>query len=900
MIEFSTFAVSWLLTYLVHSTLLLGAVFLIERFGRIRSGALLAGLWRAVLFGAIVTASLQTLFATSPLHGRLPIAPAHTPPAVAAAPQPANFDVKVGHPKAKAVGPAQVTAKPTISRPKFTVSKSTKKAQPASGSQVSSLADLPAQPGRYWPFAVLAIWLAIALVLLVRLASCALAARRELSGRTRLLAGPAYDALSALCRDAGRRRRPRLSVSASIAGPVSLANGEICLPSWALERLAPNQIRAMLAHELAHYRRRDPQWQFAASLVKSVLFFQPLNRLASARLAASAELACDDWAAVRTGDRRALAECLAECATRLHASKLPIFASAMASPDSALTRRVGRLMGAIHLFNGEITMKTRIIIIIALAALAFLAPGFLIAPSRAATSVPPSASLARAQSMYKRAVRRAEVAQKQAQAAALELQQAQRKAGQKQMQKAESMRMRAAHQAEVAQKQVRAAALERRQAQREAHEQHARSIHGSSSLGGCTVTNDRDHTTLTAGGSAGAGSPSCAGFESQGYAISVAQDGRNTSVSISGNGRRLKMHAHGLFAFNAAENGVVTLANGSELEIEAIQNGTTRRAVFSGTNGAIERSYYVNGKAQPFDANAHKWLARVVPQILRESAINVKARIAHIFKRGGPDAVLAEIAKIRGGYARSIYISTFAQSGPLNPAIVDRLIAEAAGIDSAYGKEHALAAIYKTQHPHGSQLTALLKAGSGMDSGYQTSQLLQLVAAKMPLDNTTVHTYLEMAGKIDSDYEMRTSLSALLQRPDVTPSITMQVIAMAAKHLSSAYALQTTLGIAASRLGNSSKAVMTYCRAASHISSSYGKRQALDTLLQKTKLKKSGYMCVLNATASVSSDYDRATLLVKIAHQMPNDSALLEKYRSITKTIGSAYDREQAEDALPN
>ncbi len=624
--------------------------------------------------------------------------------------------------------------------------------------------------GQHWPLALTAVWLAIALALLARLGVCALAARRELAGRIRLRDGGAFDMLFALCRDAGRCGMPRLSVSDSLTGPVSLPNGEICLPSWALDRLAPAPLRAMLAHELAHCRRRDPQWQLAATVTDALLFMQPLNRTARGRVVASAELACDDWAATQTGNRRALAECLAECATRLHASRLPAFASAMAAPGSALTRRVGRLLSGIQSFNGEIPMKTRITILAALLALAFTAPGFLIAPSLAASS-------------------------------------------------------------------------------------------GS-------------------------------------HSVSVSQNDGDMSVSISENGLRLKMHADGKFAFNDAENGIATLADGSELEISATQNGATRRAIFFGKNGGIEKNYYINGKEQPFDANAQKWLASVLPQILRESAINAKARIARILKRGGPDAVLAEIGKTQSGYARSVYIRTFAQSGTLKPAIVDKLIAEVAGIDSGYEKEQALTVIYKTQHPRGDQLTTLLKAGSGMDSAYETSQLLQLVAAKILLDKTTIQTYLGMTGKIDSDYEMSRALSALLARSDLTPAVTTQVIAMAAEHLGSPYDLRTTLGKAASRLGASEAAVVAYCQATTHINSSYDKREALATLLRKAKLQKAGYMCVLDATTGIDSDYDRATLLMEIARQMPNDSALVAKYRAVAKTISSAYERSQAEDAL--
>jgi TonB family protein len=62
----------------------------------------------------------------------------------------------------------------------------------------------------------------------------------------------------------------------------------------------PSRRRAVLAHELAHVRRRDPMILFAAHLATIVYWFHPLCWLAAARLRIESERACDD-AALRIG-----------------------------------------------------------------------------------------------------------------------------------------------------------------------------------------------------------------------------------------------------------------------------------------------------------------------------------------------------------------------------------------------------------------------------------------------------------------------------------------------------------------------------------------------------------------------------------------------------------------------
>ncbi|MGH8162628.1 MAG: M56 family metallopeptidase [Gammaproteobacteria bacterium] len=479
MTEWASLAVAWLLAYLVHSSLLLAVVWGVERFGRIRSGALLTGLWRGAFFGAIVTASLQTVLTTSPLQGRLQIAAAV--PAQSIPMQSVAADRPL--PKPGTVVSSPNTAGQTIAGAAPTLHAAVNLAQ-ASPAQPFVFVGLASWFGRNWLWFVVASWFTIALTLLARVGFGARDARRELVGRRRLHEGFAFDTLAELSREAGARRAPRLSSSSSHAGPVSLPNGEIVLPMWTLQQLAPNQLRALLAHELAHCRRCDPQWRLAATLIRALLFFQPLNWLARAQLSAGAELACDDWAAAHTGDRRALAECLVECASRLCSSHSSAFASAMAAPGSEFTRRVTRLTHGIRSFNGEIGMKTRITIIVALAVAAFLAPGFLISPSFAASSAPTSAStgsaVASAQAQAERAAQQATEAEARTdlQKAQKELaaQRAQLGAERHAMQKtAETMRKQAEAMGKQAEKRAQAeqdrtaeAARARREAQQDA------------------------------------------------------------------------------------------------------------------------------------------------------------------------------------------------------------------------------------------------------------------------------------------------------------------------------------------------------------------------------------------------------------------------------------------------
>jgi bla regulator protein blaR1 len=76
----------------------------------------------------------------------------------------------------------------------------------------------------------------------------------------------------------------------------------LLLPAGIETRLSPDQLRAILAHEFCHDRRRDNLWAAAHMAVETVFWFHPLVWWIGARLVDERERACDEEV-VRGNDR---------------------------------------------------------------------------------------------------------------------------------------------------------------------------------------------------------------------------------------------------------------------------------------------------------------------------------------------------------------------------------------------------------------------------------------------------------------------------------------------------------------------------------------------------------------------------------------------------------------------
>jgi beta-lactamase regulating signal transducer with metallopeptidase domain len=303
---------AWLLTYAMHSTVLLLAAWGIVSRSRGRwSPSAQHGIWRVALVAGWITSAAQVASPWRPLLGDVRL-PAGARPAIARV-QLTSHDAAAMVPSV-----AEASADPFGVRP----------VDPF-GVRLMVVAV---------PRTALAI-IAWSLVAGAMLGHLALARRRLLAGL-----GPRRDAggtmagaaLRHLAELGGVTRPLALSTSDALRAPAAISQDEIVLPTRALQELTLAQQEGVLAHELAHVVRGDPRWLRIATWIERIAWFQPLNRVARRAMQQSAEFAADDWAVSLTRAPLPLAQALARVTEWL----------SPASPSPGSPSPAGHLPGA--------------------------------------------------------------------------------------------------------------------------------------------------------------------------------------------------------------------------------------------------------------------------------------------------------------------------------------------------------------------------------------------------------------------------------------------------------------------------------------------------------------------------------------------------------------------------
>jgi beta-lactamase regulating signal transducer with metallopeptidase domain/polyhydroxyalkanoate synthesis regulator phasin len=114
----------------------------------------------------------------------------------------------------------------------------------------------------------------------------------------------------------------------------------VLVPASAFTSLTPEQLRAVLVHELAHIRRHDHLFNAVQLVIETILFFHPVTWWLSRQMRVEREHCCDEATVRTTPNPRIFAEALAQLeSTRTRRA-------AIAATGGPLMDRIARIVGA--------------------------------------------------------------------------------------------------------------------------------------------------------------------------------------------------------------------------------------------------------------------------------------------------------------------------------------------------------------------------------------------------------------------------------------------------------------------------------------------------------------------------------------------------------------------------
>jgi beta-lactamase regulating signal transducer with metallopeptidase domain len=668
------------------------------------------------------------------------------------------------------------------------------------------------------------VWVMFSFVLLARLAAgyCVL---RSLKSSAKPASPDWQLRFSRLCATHGSRRQPQLLVSSHVSGPMSLGffRPTIVIPRTLLETLSHSELEQIVLHELAHLHRRDDWSNLAQKLIEAVLPIQPAVYWLGCQMSLAREMACDDWVIAATGTPRPYAAALTKVAEFSQWQRAGVLAAGAAGNRSQLFRRVRQMLDRTRNAAPKLTvapLASALAVVVGLTCLSARAPQLIafaqsVAPaSSPAKPVAPGAPLA--------------------------------------------------SQLPQAPMTMTVAALAPRAPMVLAAPPSAIAVLAPSA----PLAPQADLSPMSPPSPLSPPSPTSplspmsplapmapeASQQSGDSHVHITTRNGWTSVSIT---------IDGTIEFTDDDTDIKSLSPNGRFRLE--DGGLLSKRVYevkADSAGNLTRTYSVGWSTKPLDDEGRAWLARTLPQVIRDSGIGAGPRVARILRQGGPPAVLTEIGRIHSDGSKRVYLEQLFSQATLKPSDLKDAARLIRSISSDGDKAQVIITV---------------------DANYFATDLRSCL--------------FDAAESINSDGDKRRVLSDIVKK-DAGSLETLARAARTARHISSDGDKAEVLIEMATPYRPAGGVDMAYFDAANSISSDGDHARVLSKMLASHGDDHNTLTRTLLSAQRISSDGDKARVLKEAVASYNEDAPVRKAFFEAANSISSDGDHQQVLVAL--
>lgn len=386
----------------------------------------------------------------------------------------------------------------------------------------------------------------------------------------------------------------------------------------------------------------------------------------------------------------------------------------------------------------------------------------------------------------------------------------------------------------------------------------------------------------------------CGGAGLNKSSSSIHDDGGNRrwTVKLSGDGCTVDLRAEGQFEFTSDFTDISRISNNGFFRVDVTDRGVRRQVEIESRGGTLTRTWRVDGKERPYDAEAKTWFAAFLIELDRRTAIGVDTRLPHLVRQGGVDAVLKETALMSSDYARSRYYGKLPGATKVSSADAGRVLGQAASLTKS---DYYLAELVETYSgpavpQDAATRKALIQLVDSIESDYyQANSIERIIGAGTPA-SADVDVMLGLVKRMKSDHYKTEVMTKILRADNLGPAQQAAVASAAATVGSDYYAAEVLKALAQKGLRDESVR-RAYFEAVGKIESDHYQGAVLEAFLRSPSLAERDLLDAVASTKDIRSDYNRSQVLERIARH----SAANERVRTAVLDAASGMSKHYAE-----
>lgn len=371
----------------------------------------------------------------------------------------------------------------------------------------------------------------------------------------------------------------------------------------------------------------------------------------------------------------------------------------------------------------------------------------------------------------------------------------------------------------------------------------------------------------------------------------IITDGKNVRRHMQSNGvNSFNIEYKGTIEVTDDDKDIKSISPGGYIEISKTTFGSRRSILIEATSSGLRREYYESRTKVNYEPEGRKWLAEILPDVVRSTGIAAESRVNRYYKQGGVDAVLSEVSRLESDHVRSIYGKILLQKEGLSSS---DLIKAAKGLADAIDSDYYLAEMLKSNSSqflkNDKTAEAYFDAVTNIGSDYYTAVVLKEALDNHQASAGSMTKILAASKNIGSDYYKATVLAQVLDQENASDDMVAEIVSCT-REIGSDYYQTQILSKAISKKGLSGESSNELLEAVANVSSDYYMASVFSKLVENKLDNDVNMKLIALVDDRMSSDYYAASVLSKmVKHQELSDQAVARMTQAISSMSSDTY-----------
>ncbi len=368
----------------------------------------------------------------------------------------------------------------------------------------------------------------------------------------------------------------------------------------------------------------------------------------------------------------------------------------------------------------------------------------------------------------------------------------------------------------------------------------------------------------------------------------------------SWNFEKLKISTNGDLTFNDNYTDVISLSEDAYLKISMVSFGMKRKLYISSDDGRVVYRYFEGSKEINFEPKGREWMKEVLPDVIRNSGLDLENRVNKIYEKKGVEGFLSELEETDSDYYKSKMVGYLLKNNELKKSELQSLLRE---FPYRINSDYELSQIYKKYNPafllDMELSTEFFNSLEELSSDYELSQVLKSVYKQNDLDNGTFSLFIGAFDDISSDYE-KSNLMKMALKDDRLTNEQLRKVLIQVEDLSSDYEKSQIIKSLLHENGLSTENINQIIELSHSISSDYEMTQIVNSMIKGGMLNKENLDEFNNLLEEISSDYSYTGVLKGLIEYEKLGTERFDFLMEASDNISSDYEVSKFYHALLN